>query len=188
MKLPILGFVLLMVGACSQQAEPVDEAEAAVEGAPDEATDENADAADGDAEAGADADGEDAAEADEEEAAKSPVETCEALVSAAKEGDAETFSTNATDAAVEAMSQNEELAKSVMGTMGEATCGEANVEDDVATVSAAIGDTTRDIPFAMVEGEWKFDGAAYMEKYPMDEAGKKGKKGKKGRKKRKRKG
>ena len=182
MKLPILGFVLLMVGACSQQAEPVDEAEAAVEGAPDEATDENA------AAAGADADGADGADADEEDAAKSPVVTCEALGSAAQEGDAETFSANATDAAVEAMSQDEEIAKSVMGTMGEATCGEANVEDDVATVSAAIGDTTRDIPFAMVEGEWKFDGAAYMEKYPMDEAGKKGKKGKKGRKKRKRKG
>lgn len=168
MKLRVIPFAVA-IAACSQQAEPVTQ-------------DEKAPAV---AEETAPAAAEEKEEPAAEEPASDPVKVCEALVAAANAGDAEAFGENATDAAVEAMSKSEEVANTVMATIGEATCGEATVEGETATVSVAVGDTTRDIPFAMSEQAWKFDGAAYLEKYPPEMP--KAAKGKKGKKKRRKK-
>ncbi len=127
-----------------------------------------------------------------EEAAKAldPVQTCQALVEAAKASDPEAFGALATAAAIEAMAKDEELTKGVLGAIAQVVCGEVTVQGDTATVSVSMGENTRDIPLTQIDGTWRFDGAAYLDRYPMERvekpAPRKGKKGKK-RKRRRRK-
>ncbi|MEM6533427.1 MAG: hypothetical protein AAF654_12445 [Myxococcota bacterium] len=164
--------VSLAISACSQQAEPVTDDEkvpAVTEEVAREPTP-------------------DAAVVKETTAGSDPVQACEALVEAAKAGDAEAFVEHSTETAVEAMAKSEEAAKSVMSTIGQAVCGEATVTGESATVSVAVGDTTRDLPFALSAAAWKFDAAGYIDKYPPQASeAPKAAKGKKGRKKRRKK-
>lgn len=124
----------------------------------------------------------------EEAPALDPVQTCNALVQAAKIADPEAFGAVSTDAAIEAMAQDEKRTEAILAVIGAARCGEATVQGDAATVSADSGEQTRDIPFLRVGGIWRFDGAAYLEKYPMEQIEKpsprKAKKGKKRRRRR----
>ncbi|MEL6546552.1 MAG: hypothetical protein AAFQ82_18135 [Myxococcota bacterium] len=161
----------LVVAACSQQAEPLDESEktAAPQAEAPEQTPETK-----------------PEPAEVKAKALDPVETCEALVLAAKTSDPEAFGSVATDAAIEAMAKNEKLTEGVLQALSSSTCGEATVAGESATVSVAAGETTRDIPFTQVGGVWRFDGAAYLEKYPMPEEEKAAKKSKKKRKKKRR--
>lgn len=147
----------LAVVACSQEAEPVDPAELAESEAKP-------------AEEGEKAALDQAAKDEEKAEAMSPVAVCEGLVAASKEGDAAKFGEHATSAAKEAMAKSEEVAKEIMDMIGQATCGEAKIDKQKAMVSVAIGDKTRDIPFAQVEGAWKFDGEAYMATHQQEKA------------------
>lgn len=188
------GFALMVGFGCAQQAEPVGEepaveAEAPAEDAAQAAVADGAEA-DGESdpaaagEAEADENEADEAEAEEEKPASTPEQTCVELASAAEQGDTETFSANVTDAALEAMSQDNKLAKGIMKIIAKASCGEATMSEDGerATVNATVGKETRDIPFALVDGAWKFDGAAYMEHYPVGK--KRGRNRKRGRRRR----
>ena len=121
------------------------------------------------------AEGGDAAKAAE----MTPAAVCGMLLEAAKAKDDAKFLANSTDVTAQAMSDatTKETIYGLLG--GTATCGEATVEGERATVPVTVGTEKREIPFVKICDAWKFDSAEYMNKYPAaPEKGKKGKKGK----------
>ena len=125
------------------------------------------------------ADGDGAGSAEE----AGPDKACAALIEAIKGGDNDAIKAASTEP-MAAMLEDEAGKKAMVETLAEATCGEAKVNEDGATaiVPVTAGEQNRDIPFAKVDGTWKFDAAKYVEMYPPAEKGAKAKK-KKGKKK-----
>ena len=116
-----------------------------------------------------------------------PAGACAALLEASKSGDAAKVEALSTDAVKEMMGK-EEAKKGMMEALKDASCGEPKTEGDKSVIPVKSGENTRDIPFVKQGEAWKFDAAAYAEKYPREEKGKakgkeKGKKakGKKGK-------
>jgi glucose/arabinose dehydrogenase len=117
-----------------------------------------------------------------------PQEACTQLAAAAKAADEAKVTSMLAPGGAEALAA-EGAKEAVMATWAQATCGEAKVEGDKATVSITAGTETKEATFVKAEGAWKFDLAAYLAKYPVDMGkGKKGKKAKKGAKAKKAKG
>jgi hypothetical protein len=65
-----------------------------------------------------------------------------------------------------------------MAALAPVTCGTAKVEGDSATVPLTGGDTVQEAVFTKAADGWKFDGAAFLTKYPPAEKAEKGAKGK----------
>ena len=119
-----------------------------------------------------------------------PAAICGQLVAAAKAGKEAEILALCTPGSAEALGS--EGAKSAMMKYLTATsCGEVTVDGEKAMVAVTAGEESRELPFAMVGGAWKFDTGAYMEKYPPETAkpaeAKKKKKGKKKKGKKKKK-
>lgn len=105
----------------------------------------------------------------EEEKAKpepTPVEACVTLIGAATAKDDTTFLANSTEATAQAIGDpaTKDMVYGLLGT--NATCGEAAIDGDKATVDVMSGKEKRDIPFVKIGDAWKFDSAEYMNKYP----------------------
>ena len=83
------------------------------------------------------------------------------------------LSTPATQGALGAEGAKDHLTDS----LSNGTCGAAKVEGDNATVAVTAGEAAQDVPFVRSSDGWKFDGAAYLAKYPVPEKAGKGKKG-----------
>jgi hypothetical protein len=108
-----------------------------------------------------------------------PAAVCATLLEAAKAKDDAKFLANSTDVTAQAMSDatTKETIYTLLG--GTASCGEATVEGERATVPVTAGAEKREVPFVKIGDAWKFDSAEYMNKYPAaPEKGKKGKKAK----------
>ena len=162
-------------------------------GCEDEAS-EGEDAAGG--AAGEAAAGEEAAPAGEEaapageEAAAGPADTCERLIDAIGAKNVEQVVAMSGDGADKITADSIE---GISATLAEASCGDAAVEGDKATVPVTAGEQTREIMFVKSGEDWKFDVGAYMAKYPppgngkgkakKEKAGKTKKNKKKGKKK-----
>lgn len=105
----------------------------------------------------------------------SPAEVCANVVGAIKSMDdakISGLSTPATSAAVAAKDVKDYLGKA----LGGGTCGAAKVDMDKATVMVTSGGASMDVPFVKLADGWKFDGAGFLEKYPVKSAhGKKAK-------------
>lgn len=121
-----------------------------------------------------------------------PADACNALVEAAKAPDMEKIKAGATEGSAEKL--GDEATGAALATwLASATCGEAAVEGEAATIPLTAGEESREAAFAKTADGWKWDAAAFAESYPppAPEKGKKGKKKKgkkkKGKKKRKKK-
>ncbi len=111
-----------------------------------------------------------------------PQQACAELAAAAKANDEAKINSLLAAGGAEILA-GEGVKDAVMATWSTATCGEAKIEGDKATVaimSGPEGKDAKEAPFVKAEGAWKFDLAAYLAKYPVDMG--KGKKGKKGKK------
>lgn len=110
---------------------------------------------------------------------QTPVQACTTLIGAATAKEDSTFLANSTEATAQAIGDpaTKDMVYGLLGT--NATCGEATVDGDKATVAVTTGKEKRDIPFVKIGDAWKFDAAEYMNKYPpVPEKAKKGKKAK----------
>lgn len=114
---------------------------------------------------------------------QTPAMACADLVAAAKAKDDAKFLANSSDVTAQAMA--DAATKDMLyKLLGDATCGDATVEGEKATVPVTAGADKRDVPFVKIGDAWKFDSAEYMNKYPpAPEKGKKAKKAKAGKKK-----
>ena len=171
---------LVLAGATMACDDAAEEAPAEGEAAAGEEGGEEA-AAEG-AEGAEAAEGAEGAEAAAEEA-PGPDAACKTLIEAIKAKKVEDVVAASTEGAADII--NDKSIEGIAASLGEATCGEATVDGDSATVPATAGDVTREIPFAKVEDAWKFDAKAYAEKYPAEDKGKKKKKKKRKKKKKK---
>ena len=133
--------------------------------------------------------GEEAGEGADAAEAAGPDAVCATLIAAIKAKNVEDVVANSLAGAAEAVTA--ESIEGMAAALGEATCGEAAVDGDKATVSVTAGEETREIPFGKDGDDWKFDSAGYAAKYPPPAAepakGKKKGKKKKGKKKKKKK-
>jgi hypothetical protein len=167
----VVSFGVLGLVACEQQAD-----QTTATPAPAATTTTTPTPGDGAADMG---DGATAADGDAAKAEVTPAMVCATLLDAAKAKDDAKFLANATDVTAQAMSDaaTKETIYTLLG--GTATCGDATVEGERATVPVTVAADKRDIPFVKIGDAWKFDSAEYMNKYPAaPEKGKKGKKGK----------
>ena len=106
-----------------------------------------------------------------------PAEVCTSLINAIKAKDeAKVLSLSAptTPGALGSEGAKEHL----MTTLAAANCGAAKVEGDNATVAVTAEEVNQDLPFVKAADGWKFDGAAYLSKYPPADKAAKNAKGK----------
>jgi hypothetical protein len=177
MKLSRVGLVLSLsafafVGCESAEGEPGAEGEQPAAGAPAAGTDKPA---------------EPAAPAPAPTETASAATQCGKLLEAIKAKNVEGILALSTDGSAEAITA--ESVEMIAAEMGDAAaCGEEKLDGEKATVAVTAAEGARDIPFAKVGTDWKFDTKTYAEKYPPKKGkGKKGKKekakkGKKGKK------
>ena len=123
-------------------------------------------------------------------AAPGPGDTCQKLIEAIGAKNVEQVQAMSGDGADKITAASIE---GISATLADASCGDAAVEGDRATVPVTAGDQTREIVFVKAGEDWKFDVGAYMTKYPPPSNGKgkkkeKAAKGKKGKRKGKKKG
>ena len=99
-----------------------------------------------------------------------PAAVCAMLLDAAKAKDDAKFLANSTDVTAQAMADATTKATIYSMLGGGATCGEATVEGERATVPVTVGKEKREIPFVKINDAWKFDSAEYTNKYPPPKA------------------
>lgn len=96
----------------------------------------------------------------------SPQDVCNQLIEAAKAKDEAkvlVLSTPATQTAFAA----EGVKDHVMGTLAAASCGVAKVDGDNAVVPLGATEPAQEATFSKAADGWKFDGAAFVAKYPV---------------------
>lgn len=106
-----------------------------------------------------------------------PAESCTSLINALKAKDDAKVASLSTPTTQQALGA-EGAKDHVTQALSNGTCGAAKVEGDTATVAVTAGEAGQDVPFVKAADGWKFDGAAYLAKYPVPEKAAKGKKGK----------
>lgn len=95
-----------------------------------------------------------------------PQEVCQGLVEAAKAKDDSKFLATSTPATATAFGA-EGVREHVLTTLAAATCGEAKITGDSATLSLGGTEPAQEATFSKAVDGWKFDGAAFVAKYPV---------------------
>ena len=117
--------------------------------------------------------------APKEAALPGPQEVCQGLVEAAKAKDDSKILATSPPATATAFGA-EGVREHVIGTLAAATCGEAKLAGESATTSLGGSEPVQEATFTKAVDGWKFDGAAFVAKYPVKVAKEKLDKGKKG--------
>ncbi len=116
--------------------------------------------------------------------ATTPTQACNQLVEAAKADNFEAVM-NLTVRPPQAKAKKQDkmiekkfdkMSQSYLSDIQTMNCGNENVVQDHATVTAQTKDGQRLIPFVQQDGQWKFDMRAYKAFYNIDSKAKKGKK------------
>lgn len=116
-----------------------------------------------------------AAPAAKEAALPGPADVCTTLCEAAKAKDDSKFlslSTPATQTVLAADGAKEHILK----TLGAATCGAVKLEGESASINLQGTTPAQEATFTKTADGWRFDGAAFLAKYPIKVIKEKGKK------------
>lgn len=163
---PVVVLSFVSIAACEEKtAAPEQTAPVAVVPAADAKAAEGAAGAPKAAE-GAEAGAAGAVPVVKEVALPSPQDVCNQLVEAAKgkdEAKVLVLSTPATQTAFAAEGAKDH----VLGTLAAASCGVAKVDGDSAVVPLGNTEPAQEATFSKAADGWKFDGAAFLAKYPV---------------------
>lgn len=105
----------------------------------------------------------------------SPQDVCNSLIEAAKAKDEAKLLVLSTPATQTALA-TEGAKEHVFGTLAAATCGVAKVDGESAVVPLGATQPAQEATFSKAAEGWKFDGAAFLAKYPVKVAKEKVKK------------
>jgi hypothetical protein len=95
-----------------------------------------------------------------------PQEVCNSLVEAAKSKDDSKILAGSTPATATAFSADT-AKEQIISILAGATCGAATVEGDSATIALGTAEPIKEATFSKAADGWKFDGAAFLAKYPV---------------------
>ena len=113
-----------------------------------------------------------------EPALPGPQEVCQGLIEAARAKDDSKILATSTPATATAFGADG-VRDHVIETLAAASCGEAKITGDSATLSLGGTAPAQEASFSKAVDGWKFDGAAFVAKYPVKMAKDKLDKGKK---------
>lgn len=95
-----------------------------------------------------------------------PQDVCKALTEAAKAKDDSKILAASTPATATAFA-SEGAKDHIIAILAGATCGTATVDGDSATVALGTAEPIKQAGFSKAADGWKFDGAAFLVKYPV---------------------
>lgn len=101
-----------------------------------------------------------------EAALPGPQDVCKALTEAAKAKDDSKILAASTPATATAFA-SEGAKDQIISILAGATCGTATVDGDSATVALGTVEPIKQATFSKAADGWKFDGAAFLAKYPV---------------------